>query len=108
MKIIEGRASRGDYFKVFSLFILAGLFIAFGLPLIDNLPKLLITFIQISFAILGNYFYITTGIKRLHDFNKSGWWYLYAIIPIANFVLLLALLFKPGTIGENQYGQETQ
>lgn len=44
------------------------------------------------------------GIRRLHDFDASGWWYVAAIVPIANVVLALFLLFKPGTEGGNRFG----
>ena len=56
---------------------------------------------------MGQYFLITIGIKRLHDFDQSGWVFLLALVPIANVALLLALLFRPGTNGENRYGQQS-
>lgn len=43
------------------------------------------------------------AIKRLHDINKSGWYYLLFFVPIANLVLGLYLLFVDGTIGINNY-----
>lgn len=42
-------------------------------------------------------------IQRAHDFNKSGWWSLLALIPLVN----LAFLFVPGTDGENRFGKKT-
>ena len=44
------------------------------------------------------------GIRRLHDFNRSGWWWLFYLVPVANLVLSLVLLFAPGTSGTNRYG----
>lgn len=44
-------------------------------------------------------------IRRLHDFNWSGWFSLLFIIPILNAIFGLALLFVPGTKGANKYGQ---
>ena len=46
---------------------------------------------------------IAAGVRRLHDIGKSGWWYLLAIVPIANFFLLY-LLAKDSQPGENEYG----
>ena len=40
-------------------------------------------------------------IQRCHDFNKSGWLAVLAIIPFANIVFALI----PGTNGLNQYGE---
>jgi len=47
---------------------------------------------------------VSYGIRRLHDFDKSGWWYLLMFVPLANVVMGLVLLFAPGTPGENRYG----
>lgn len=44
------------------------------------------------------------GIRRLHDFDANGWWYLLAFVPIVNVVMGLVLLFRPGTQGANRYG----
>lgn len=47
---------------------------------------------------------ISYGVRRLQDFDKSGWWYLLMFVPIANLVMGLVLLFAPGTQGANRYG----
>ena len=43
--------------------------------------------IYISFSLM---------IKRLHDIGQSGWVSLLALVPVANLLLLLYLLFKAG------------
>lgn len=43
-------------------------------------------------------------IQRLHDFDASGWWSLLLLVPLANVVLYLVLLFMPGTQGSNRFG----
>lgn len=52
-------------------------------------------------AIAANFSY---GVRRLHDFDKSGWWFLFMLIPFVNIVMGLILLFAPPTPGENRYG----
>lgn len=47
---------------------------------------------------------VSYGVRRLHDFDKSGWWYLLAFVPLVNFIMGLILLFAPGTQGANQFG----
>lgn len=47
------------------------------------------------------------AIQRLHDFEAPGWWSLLALVPVANLILALVLLFKPGTDGRNKYGGRT-
>jgi uncharacterized membrane protein YhaH (DUF805 family) len=43
------------------------------------------------------------AIRRLHDFDASGWWSLALIVPLANLVLLLILWLKRGTEGPNRF-----
>ena len=56
-------------------------------------------------------FYIATivvavmfGKRRLNDLNRSGWWMLLLIVPLANLLLAIYMLFFPGTDGENNWG----
>lgn len=42
--------------------------------------------------------------RRLHDLNKTAWWSLLLFVPLANFILIIILILKPGTKGENRYG----
>src|ERR1700712_2312634 len=32
---------------------------------------------------------IAVGVRRLHDTNRSGWWYLIAILPLVGGIVLL-------------------
>lgn len=104
MKAVEGRATRGEFAKVFFLVLLAAAIIS-APPLIDVLPEVVMNILLLAFAVLGNYFLITTGIRRLHDFGRSGWWYLAILVPLANMVLIIALLFMPSTKDVNPYGE---
>ncbi len=56
---------------------------------------------------------IAVTIRRLHDRDMSGWWYLGAVIgsmiPIAGFLVSIAflvLLALPGTPGPNRFGPD--
>ena len=44
------------------------------------------------------------GKRRLNDLNRSGWWMLLSIVPIANLLLSIYMLFFPGTDGSNNFG----
>lgn len=46
------------------------------------------------------------GIRRCHNLDKSGWYYLLMFIPIIDFFFALYLLFAAGTPGPNQYGAD--
>lgn len=54
-------------------------------------------------AIYCVFFQAGLVIRRLHDFNKSGWWYLLFFVPIVNIIFLITLIFIKGTAGPNQY-----
>jgi uncharacterized membrane protein YhaH (DUF805 family) len=42
-------------------------------------------------------------IQRCHDFDSSGWWSLFGLIPLVN----LFFWFKAGTVGPNRFGNQT-
>ena len=48
---------------------------------------------------------IAVSVRRLHDLNKSGWWYLLLLIPIIGPIVLIVWFIKRGTDGPNAYGQ---
>lgn len=47
---------------------------------------------------------IALAVRRLHDFNQSGWWAVLLFVPGVNLLFLLALMAIPGTEGENRFG----
>ena len=47
------------------------------------------------------------AVKRLHDRGSSAWWLLIVLIPILGPLwLLITLLFRAGSPGENHYGDD--
>ena len=44
-------------------------------------------------------------VRRLHDINLSGWWYLLSLIPYVG-ALMIVVAFIPGTIGANRFGPD--
>lgn len=47
------------------------------------------------------------SVKRWHDLNKSGWWLLIALIPLAGALFTLVEQgFHAGTEGPNNYGPD--
>lgn len=48
----------------------------------------------------------SVAIRRIHDFDQSGWMALLFFVPLVNIVFLLILLCMPGTEGENSYGED--
>jgi uncharacterized membrane protein YhaH (DUF805 family) len=46
------------------------------------------------------------AVRRLHDINRSGWYWLLAFIPVVGAVILLFWFLKRGTAGGNDYGSD--
>lgn len=46
---------------------------------------------------------IAVSVRRLHDRDLSGWWYLLGFVPFGSIVLLVWYVM-PGTPGPNRYG----
>jgi len=95
--VFDGRSSRDEFWY----FILFNFLIAFGLGIVEAI-------LQLSpngdVSILGSIYQlfilvpsVAVGIRRMHDVNKSGWYYL---IPVYNLVLTVS----EGTEGANRYG----
>jgi uncharacterized membrane protein YhaH (DUF805 family) len=49
---------------------------------------------------------IVTVIGRLRDIEESAAWSLLLFVPVLDILLLLVLLFVPGTHGTNRYGPD--
>jgi uncharacterized membrane protein YhaH (DUF805 family) len=44
------------------------------------------------------------GVRRLHDINKSGWFILFALIPLVGWIFLLVWYVKDSEPGTNRFG----
>lgn len=70
------------------------------------LPEnVLLDVVEIVVNILLFIFIFSVFTKRLHDLNKSGWLSLLVFVPLANAILGIVLLFKPGSREINSYGE---
>lgn len=99
------RASRSEYWRFTAVTVVIGfvftlLRFVFGHSFLGSLINLL------SFAYTCVMFLPSLGIavRRLHDINKSGWFWLIIFVPIIGLVYVIYLLAKPGDVGDNQYG----
>ncbi len=104
----DGRLGRLQYFGYAVIWCLIMFVVALFIGLQEELAgpgaaatgSLMYLVLMIVYAIAT----VSYGVRRLHDFDKSGWWYLLLFVPIANLVMGLVLLFAPGTQGANRYG----
>lgn len=49
---------------------------------------------------------IAVAVRRLHDLNKSGWYYLIGLIPLVGPIILLVWFFTDGDRFANKYGED--
>jgi len=47
---------------------------------------------------------IAVAVRRLHDTNRSGWWFLLIFVPILGWLVLFIFLVLAGTRGPNRFG----
>ncbi len=89
-----GRATRAEYwwFMLFTLLCSAAAFL---------LDPVLPSLVDIAFLLPS----IAVSVRRLHDINKSGWFYLFWFIPIVGWIILLIWFCTPSAAGVNRYGE---
>lgn len=109
---IEGRATRGEYWKLILfmclllvIFIFPLFFITAGLVEMtkSNVPIYFLFFITITVWLALLPPVITCEIRRYHDSGFSGWWYFLHLIPGGSFILLVFTLLPSQTYA-NEYG----
>lgn len=106
----EGRLGRLQYFAWSCIFVVGLWIVSFllagAIGSNSNRAAAESSIVLIVAVLSFTYFLVnlTLGVRRLHDMDKSGWWYLLSFVPVLNFILGLVLLFAPGTPGANQYG----
>ncbi len=48
---------------------------------------------------------LAVAVRRLHDTDRSGWWILLSLVPVAGLILFVFYL-QPGTRGPNRFGPD--
>ncbi|HKP78279.1 MAG TPA: DUF805 domain-containing protein, partial [Phenylobacterium sp.] len=52
---------------------------------------------------------LAASVRRLHDQNMSGWFYMLNLLPFVGQFIVLALLgFRDGTRAANRFGPSTK
>jgi len=99
-----GRIGRLEYFLTIVV-VWVVLIIAWSVIVVVDAPALTLVVGLITW-LLALVVSVCAGVKRLHDFDQSGWLYLLFLIPFAGFIMLLVLLLKGSSIGLNRYGYQ--
>ena len=97
----KGCSSRSDYWWVILCNFIIGFIIGFvsGITGIKEVQYLSYIY-SLAVLIPG----IALVVRRLHDINKSGWYYFMVLIPIAGPIIMLVYLLtdrvEPNNFGE--------
>ncbi|QMW23810.1 DUF805 domain-containing protein [Sandaracinobacteroides saxicola] len=49
---------------------------------------------------------LAVAVRRLHDTDRSGWWYLIGLVPLIGSIVLLVFFVLDGTPGPNRFGDD--
>ena len=102
----SGRARRSEYWWV----ILAQTLISTAFSLInmaaDSVLGAVANVVISVYGLATLIPMISLTVRRLHDIEKSGWWYLLNCIPCIGSIILIVFFCKEGTAGSNRYGDD--
>lgn len=105
--VFSGRAQRAEYwyFFLFYALIYIVLYLLAWLVSSDGAGAVIMTLTGLfSLGMLIPSLAVT--VRRLHDTDRSGWWYLIQCVPFAGSVVMLVFTVQDGTQGENRYGAD--
>ena len=102
----SGRARRKEYwtFGLVNAAILIALFTAITITAGGGHSPLILSIVYGVFALLILLPSIAVMVRRLHDTDRSGWWFWISLIPAIGGIVLLVFTLLDGNPGTNQYG----
>ena len=108
----SGRSQRMEYW-LFSLFFWGVIIAIMALAELSGAlgeseePPSLPFVIPLALFILASFIpSVAVTVRRLHDQDKSGWFYLLSFIPYVGGIILFVLMCIGGTRGPNRYGPD--
>ena len=105
---IKGRAPRSEYWWFQAMFAPLFLFVVIVSEAenLESTSELIIWCYLLCFVIviLSLIPIITVTIRRFHDTNKSGWYFLLGFIPLVGSLIVTVMMIPEGTKGKNKYG----
>ncbi|OAT55252.1 DUF805 domain-containing protein [Providencia heimbachae] len=106
----DGRARRKEYwmFSLINIVIIIALSLVMGGSINDDtggmgglgITALVLMLIYCVAVFIPS---LAVTIRRLHDIDKSGWWYLISFIPFGGLIIFVFTCLD-GTPGNNRFG----
>lgn len=101
--MFEGRARRKEYWMFALINLIIGIVLAAMEGLLGIFPDFESSVFVAIYSLAIFLPYLAVSVRRLHDTNRSGWWFLICLVPIANIILIVYLV-QDSYSGTNTYG----
>jgi uncharacterized membrane protein YhaH (DUF805 family) len=102
----SGRAIRSEFWFwnlfIFLISIVAEI-IDYSYVGTDSLSSPLTSIIELGTFLPG----LAVAIRRLHDIDRTGWWFLLVFVPLIGFIVLIIWWCSKGTDGPNRFGADS-
>lgn len=114
----SGRAPRSEYwwFIVFQLLMATASVVGMmlwlmpgGQPDTSKLAYLQTAEANIVYLVFWALLYIpglSVTVRRLHDIDRSGWWFWIVLVPLLGPIILLIFMVLPGSAARNSFGPD--
>ena len=104
--VFNGRAARPEFwwFVLFNIIIAAVINLVFSAIGGRNSGQVVSDLYSLAVLLPS----LGVGIRRLHDTNRTGWWYLLVFLPIIGWIVLIVFLAMASDPGSNNYGPNPQ
>lgn len=99
----KGRSARSEFWWVVLALFIINMLIGIVTALIGETLGGILSLVFTLGIIIP---YIALAVRRFHDLDKSGWWFLTLLIPLVNLIVVLVFFTRKGTDGPNQYGPD--
>lgn len=97
----DGRSSRSEYWWMFAtLYLPSGLLYGYAESAGWLIVWLLCLLCFLVLFVRG----LALAVRRLHDFNFSGWWFLVIFLPFIGPLLFLVMMLVPSAPKPNRFG----
>ena len=100
----SGRASRSEFWYFF-LFMVIGSIVTIMLDGAIFAGKMYDPFNSI-FGLVTFIPSVAVSVRRLHDTDRSGWWYLLHLVLVIGTIVLIVWFCKAGNSGANRFGAD--
>lgn len=110
----NGRARRKEYwsFQLVNFIFILPIYLLTIFTMVstnDGSSPSMLSFIPLGLILLYAFAIfipsLAVAVRRLHDTDRSGWFFLLSFVPLVSLVMLY-FYFSEGTMGTNNYGDD--